>query len=151
AVFAGNDVRLFPSNDSYVVGHLGPVGRTLWFLSSHPLMIVLLLVSAAAALAKLTTRAAARRAARRLGASLLLLMLIHPSFVRADPTPPVPTQELERRAQEWEAKGRMDKAVEIWEQLLRLDPQASTARAGLARCKAAAAQFDAERERALGE
>src|SRR5262249_56682077 len=67
AVFAGNDVRLFPSNDSYVVGHLGPVGRTLWFLSSHPLMIVLLLVSAAAALAKLTTRAAARRAARRLG------------------------------------------------------------------------------------
>src|SRR5262249_52179725 len=33
AVTTGDNVRVFRSEDAYLVGHLGPVGRVLWFFS----------------------------------------------------------------------------------------------------------------------
>jgi tetratricopeptide (TPR) repeat protein len=131
-VGAGGEAAAFSLGERYVVGRMGWFQRQLWYLSLRPYLLVLFLILSAVWLARGLIWTAARRAPKRL--LLLPLLVALASQARADePT----AADLGTRARFWEAQGRADKAAEIWQQLLRLEPASESARAGLARCRAA--------------
>jgi tetratricopeptide (TPR) repeat protein len=115
----------------YVVGRMGWFQRQLWYLSLRPYLLVLFLLLSAWWLA----RGVIGRAAPRARARLLLVLLLFAAAGSARADTPVPA-DLAGRARFWEAQGRVDKAAEIWQQLLRLDPDSEIAQAGLSRCHA---------------
>src|SRR5262249_21304613 len=94
----------------------------------RPYLLVLFLILCAWWVGRGVIGTAAPRARARL--LLVLLAVGLPRAVRADE----PAADLAVRARFWEAQGRVDKAAEVWQQLLRLEPETEMAQAGLSRC-----------------
>jgi Tfp pilus assembly protein PilF len=145
ALVGGGGVHALRAGDGYGVGRLGTVAQGLWFVSLHAWLLVVLVLAGSAWLARSTLRAVARRAATRLLLVPLLLGLA--SVARADDGG-VPN--LEEKASFWESQGRDDKATEVWEQLLMLEPNNDRAKAALARLhQPASTTGDAEQQQVL--
>jgi tetratricopeptide (TPR) repeat protein len=129
-IVADGKSAAFAVGRRYVVGRMGFVQRQLWYLSLRPYLLVLLMLVSAWGLARGVLAGAGPRARARL--LLLLLLFAHVSRAHADEPA---AADLAVRARFWEAQGRFDKAAEIWQQLLRLEPESESAQAGLARCQ----------------
>ncbi len=146
AVITDGTVLAEEVGPSYAVGALGPLKRGMWFLSRRPYLLALFLLGGAWWVTRAAVSAAARRARRRL-TLLVILVALAPRTVRADEAPP---SLLEGRARFWEQKGRCDKALEVWQQLLRLAPNSGPAQQGIARCRAVRVPaVDEAKERAV--
>ena len=120
----------FALGQRYVVGRMGWFQRQLWYLSLRPYLLVLFLILSAVWLARGMIWTAATRARGRLLLLVLLVALGRPARA-GEPT----AADLGARARFWEAQGRVDKAAEVWQQLLRLEPGSQSAQAGLSRCR----------------
>ena len=134
ALFADGTVTTEETGASWASGRLSPLQRGMWFLSHRAYLLLLFLLGGSWCLTRAALGATARRARQRLTLLLLLLAAAMPRVVHAEETP---ASVLEARARFWEDSGRSDKAIEVWEQLLRLFPKSSEAQRGVARCRAA--------------